>query len=618
MSRDSTENGFDRRRLLKYLGVGTAGLAGCMGDGDGGDGTTTPDQTTADGTSPGNETTTASGDGPSVGGTFTWGATTEATSLVPTEAADEATFNRFYMIYDGGGVINEDEEFVSRWFESWELSDSNDVVEYQLRDGLQWGNDYGQLTAEDYLYNVENVWQVEENWTGYSYVGDFYVGGEPIQFEETGDLSFRAELPESVPNWIHEDVLLYTVPFPKPFLEQYVEERDYEGLSQDSEALEAQFSGNLGPFSFESWERDSSMRLSRNDDYYLAEQEEEFADTPYFDEFVYQYFSEASTGYSSLESGDLDKMEIEARLVSQFEDTDGIQLWHSQYGTGIFWININHRQNGWAPARESREVRQAFAHLFDKQTLIEEIYQGNANPVDTFHPRWGPYYDDSRIFVPETSVDQAREKLESGTSSDYGYDGDTFVGPDGEQVSLKMVYRSGSQSNETVSEYIQQEFGRAGIDVELDATPWENLLGQYFYNSTEDSEQAFNAGMDATSQEPWDLAYGLGFSHGAYAPWSVIRTTLTPDGGFNTWGYSADDYDVEQACLDAKTADSQEESTEILSELMGFLSEDQPLIWAFNDHSVFGYRDDVAGLPEIENAFSEPEAESRKIYFQQT
>jgi hypothetical protein len=43
--------------------------------------------------------------------------------------------------------------------------------------------------------------------------------------------------------------------------------------------------------------------------------------------------------------------------------------------------------------------------LFDKERLIEEIRAGNANPVDTFHPRWGPYYSDETVETFETSVE---------------------------------------------------------------------------------------------------------------------------------------------------------------------------------------------------------------------
>ncbi|MFB6299459.1 MAG: ABC transporter substrate-binding protein [Halobacteriales archaeon] len=565
-----------------------------------------------------------------VGGEYITGSTSEARSLHPWDLGDEATGNRLSLLYDGGATINDDIEVESRWFKTWELSDSADVVEYELWDNLQWGGEYGQLTAEDYIYNIEHAFQVDDNWSGYQYVDQFFVEGEAITFEKTGTLSMRAELPQSRANWMHTDPMMFVIPVPKDLLSKYApgegggSEGDLEAFKQDPAITNGLLAGNLGAYSFESWQRNSKMVLSRNEDYYLKEKVDKYGTPPYFENHVSQVFDEQTTGYSALRAGDIHSIGIEARKEPEFEDADGITLWHSKFGSGIFWLNLNHRINGWAPIRESREVRQAFAHLFDKQTLIQQVFQGNANPVDTLHPRWGPYYDDSQIWVPETSVEKAKEKFDSGTSSDYGYDGETFVGPDSEQVELTLVFRAGSQSNEIVSNFVKQQLSKAGIAVNLESTEWSNLLRNYAQNSAGNVEGVdqpdwnvggFNGGPydQATSKEQWDLMYGLGFSHGAYAPWDVLKLTMVPKGSFNMWGYNPD-FDIKEAANNAQSASSQEKATEILAEVFGFLSEDQPLIWSFNDHTIIGYRNTVGGLPDIKNAFSSPDS-ARELYF---
>lgn len=624
---------FDRRRLLKLVGVGgVAGLAGCSSSQEG-DGGASDGNGGLDTAAPSSDDEATASSKP-VGGSFIAGTTAEARSIHPWDLGDSATSGRLSLLYDGGTAIDDDPISIEgRWFETWELSDSADVVEYELRDNLQWGADYGQLTAEDFVYSINNAWQVEENWSGYQYVDQFAVEGTDIVIEKTGTLSMRAELPEPRANWMHSDPMRYVIPVPKPLLEQYApgegggESGDLEGFKQNEAITSGELAGNLGPYSFESWTRNSRMVMSRNDDYYLTEVTDQYGDAPFFEEHINQVFDEQSTGYSALRAGDITAISIEARRMSQFRDVDGIQLWHSEFGSGIFWLNLNHRLNGWGPIRESREVRQAFAHLFDKQVLIDEVFQGNANPVDTFHPRWGPYYDDSQIFVPEASVEKAREKFANGTSSEYGYDGDTFVGPDGEQVQLTMVIRAGSQSGEIVGNFVKQQLAKAGIALTVEATEWSNVLRNYFYTSAENvndvsepdwTSSTFNGGPwdQATSQNPWDLAYGLGFSHGAYAPWEVLRLTMIPQGSFNMWGYEPD-FDIKEAANEAESATSTEEATRILAEVFGFLSRDQPLVWSFNDHSIAGYRDTVAGLPEVRNAFSGPDV-SRELYFRPT
>ncbi|MFB6135556.1 MAG: ABC transporter substrate-binding protein [Halobacteriaceae archaeon] len=603
----------NRRKLLQAIGIGAVGgVAGCSQPGQQDTTTTTTTTTTT-------ETTVAPGQRP-VGGEYIWGTTTEATGMSPVDASDEATNNRFYLVYDGGGWVNTDIEFEPRWFETWELNDDATEVTYKLRDGLTYGGEWGELTVDDYMYNIDNLWQVRDleagNWAGYSYVGYHYIDGDPIEYTKVDDRTFTAKLPAPRVNYLHTDQMMFNVPIPKGLLQKYVEDDyNFDAMKKDPAINEAKFSGNLGPYEFKEWKRNSQMVLTRNEDYYLADTEE-FENAPYFDQVTFQVFDTASTGYSSLKAGNITRMEIEANKLSQFTGRDDIDVWHSKYGTGIFWVNVNHRSNGWKPMRESKEVRQAFAHLTNKNTLIDEIYDGNANGVDTFHPRWGPYYSDEAISTFEPSVEKAKEKLESGTSSDYGYDGEKFVGPDGEQVELKMVFRAGSQSNETIAQFLKQQFDAAGITLDLVSTEWSNLLSQYVYVH-QGEKTAFNPGMEGTSSKAWDLMYGLGFSHGAYAPWSVVRSTLTPSGGFNFWGYQAqeqDGYDLATACDEAQGATSQEEAQQVLTEMFGFLSEAQPLVWAFNDHTILGFRGEVEGQPPVENAFSDPSV-ATDLYF---
>jgi peptide/nickel transport system substrate-binding protein len=611
--------GLRRRRLLGAIAAGLGvSVAGCQqssngGGGDGGDG--------------------GGGGGPAGPGDrqYIVGTSSEASSMHPFALGDSATGNRLDLLYDGGFSI--DDEKIENgttppidpfWFASWTLSDSADVVEYELRENLQFGGDYGQLTADTYIENIQRVFAAEENWTQYQYYGQFFIGEEPITVEKTGTYSFRAELPEPRANWVHQDPISYVIPVPVEFLDEYGPQEndspDREGFMQDSELTESVISGNLGPFTLEEWNRSSKMVLARNDDWYYPA----VTDTdgvPHFEDATYQVFDEQSTAYSALRAGDITTTSIEARKEPDFQDSSGLELWHSEFGSGIFWLNVNHRINGWGPLRESREVRQALGHLFDKSTLIDEIFNGNANPVDTFTPRWGPYYDDSlEYFVPEPSVEKAKQKLRSGTSSDYGYNGnEEFVGPDGEQVSLTLAIRAGSQSNEIVGNFMQQQLEKVGIDCDVESAEWSNLLSKYFETSV-DNNPSYNEDPDwevspenggpwdqAVSEAQWDLAYGLGFSHGAYTPWTVLDLTLAEQGSFNMWGYTTDEYDIAQVARDAASATSRSEAQELLSPLLAYLSRDQPLIWGFNDHSIVGYRDSVANLPEVVNNFTGPD-----------
>ena len=554
------------------------------------------------------------------------GATSDAQSLSPGVVSDEATTNRLNLLYDTGGVVDDDGlEFEGRLLADWSLSDDARTVQYRVRDGLEWGAGYGQLTAEDYVYCATNFFQAD--WARYSQRPSFFIAGEPVEYEQTGELTFEARLPQRRPNWFFEDILYGVWPLPKGLIEKYEPsdggEGDVQGLNRDEAITSADLNGNLGPFDLVSWDRGQRMVLTRNDDYYLADTDVgdgEYADAPSLDSYTYQVFDERTTGYSAVRAGDITAIGVEARRVSELSSSEGVQVWNSEFGSGIFWLNLNFRANGWDQL-QNREVRQALSHLFDRETLIEQIFDGNANPVDTFHPRWGPYYDDSQVTTFEASTEAARQKLASGTSSDYGYDDrDRFVGPDGEQVELTMVIDNTSQQGEIVGNFMRQRLEEVGVALSLEGLSFDRILTTYMQNSVENnpnysgdpdySAGPYNGGPpdQAISREPWDIVYGVGFSASPYAPWQPIEFTLTEQGTFNFIGYSTDEYDIQAAVDEAPSAADQSGTQERMTELFGFLSREQPFVWAFNEHSNIAYRNGVSSLPEAENFFDGPSA----------
>jgi peptide/nickel transport system substrate-binding protein len=591
-----------RRRLLRALGAvgASAGVAGCGGDGSEED------------LGPGDRS-------------FIQAVTSSAQSLSPLRIDDEATSERIGLLYDTGGVIDDDGiTFEGRLLESWSLSEDATRVEYRVRDGLEWGAGYGQLTAEDYVYTARNVFLSE--WAQYSQRPFFILGGEPIEYEQTGRLTFEAQLPQRRPNWLHEDILFGVPILPRELIEQYEPtdggEGDIQGLNRDEAITSGELNGNLGPFNLVSWEQGQRMYIEANDDYYLAETDVgdgEYQDSPALENHTTQVFDERTTAYSAIRAGDITAVSVEANQVSDISESDGVRMWNSTFGDGIFYLNLNFRANGWRPLRESREVRQAMAHLFDKGTLIDQIFEGNANPIDTYHPRWGPYYSEDAVTQFEPSMELAREKLRAGTSSEYGYDDqDRFVGPDGEQVELTMVINNTSQQAEIVSNFMRQQLGEVGIAMTREGQPFNGLLTTYLQNSVEnnpdyDGEPEYNAGPynagppdQAISQEPWDLLFGVGFSASAYAPWQAIEATLLPQGTFNSAGYRTDEFDIAGTIERAPRAESRAETREALIDLFGFLSRDQPFVWSFNEHLNVAYREGVENLPETENTFDSP------------
>jgi len=181
-----------------------------------------------------------------------------------------------------------------------------------------------------------------------------------------------------------------------------------------------------------------------------------------------------------------------------------------------------------------------------------------------------------------------------------------------------MVIKNTGQQGEIVANFMRQQLESVGIAMELEGQPFNGLVSNYLQNSVANNPDyegdpdytagRYNGGPpdQSVSKESWDLLYGVGFSASPYAPWQPIEATLLPQGSFNSTGYQTDEYDIAGAITEAPRADSTEETQEILTNLFGFLSRDQPYVWSFNDHLTAAYREGVENLPEPETFFDRP------------
>jgi peptide/nickel transport system substrate-binding protein len=616
MSQPYGDTAVDRRELLRGLGVaGMAGLAGCTGGG-------------------GSNIELPPGDARWITGT-----TSGAQSLNPLEVSDEATNNRLGLLYDPGSVTADGLEFDGRMLADYEIAADAQSATYVLRDDLEWGAGYGQLTADDYVAFVEEIVfggpEGKTGTVGYSQTSSYVLGGEPLEIEKLGKLEFRVNLPQSRGFWLVEDPVRTAFVVPEALIEKYKPfvEREVNGeqanvvtqIGQDEAVTDGSLNGNLGPFSFESWEKGNKLVLSANEDYYLAGEELAGLGSagPALEEYTYQVFDEQSTAYSAIRAGDITSTGVEGRKVTEVSESDNVQIWESEYGEGTFFLSLNHRVNGWRPIRESREVRQAFAHLMDKTVLIDQIFDGYGDPISTFHEGWGPFYpDDLPEFEP--GIQPAREKFAAGTGEDYGYEGEIFVGPDGEQVELTLVIENTRRTGEIVGNYVKQRLGEAGIAVTLEGLSFSNIISTYLQNSVQnnpnyDGEPSFQASSynngawdESVGSQSWDLLYGVGFSGNPFSPWSTINALLPAQSQFNFMGYRPA-FPVEETVTRAATASSEAATREIMEQLFTFLARDQPLTWLFSPRATVGYREGVANLPDADSFWDRPNARTLQL-----
>jgi peptide/nickel transport system substrate-binding protein len=597
MPNGETSGSLDRRGLLRTLGAGgTAILAGCAD--------VPTSRTPADGTATGGES--------AIGGTYTEALSSDARSLNFLYHDDTLSEKFVGAAMDFSYVFRDVGEIVPLWIESVSEEDKR-VWEFTLRDNLRWSEPYGQVTAEDWVYTVRNLYQGEDNWAGVVQHSDWRTtdeNGDPIdvEIERTGKLSFAVTLPRPQPAFLANSAMWSARCLPKELVRPYVEKRDATGLKRDEELNSLSYTGNLGPYDFEEWKRESRFVATRSDEYYLRELAgegifgEEFAEAPYFERYELRVIPEQSTRLGALRNGELTVYEdVPSDKVEQYRSLDHLKFRFrpNPFCTMVYY---NQRANGWELLRR-RGVRRALSTAVNKRVVDENIYRGFPTVAHTFQPEWSPYYRNERVeefgVGDSHSYEAARSTLaEAAADTEYGYDGDSFVGPDGRQVTLQFVYVGTSDLTRRTAEFFAQELGKIGVGVEpVNGGPLNTVQKRYLINTDGTGQPTFNGGPReaSTSERPWDLLIGVTLNSFPINP-DTSRVYWTEDGPVNFFGYEpeaplADWYET------AKTTTDDATRRETFGKIFGALSREQPVDFLHFDTYKTAFRQDYVGMP---------------------
>ncbi|MFB6219589.1 MAG: ABC transporter substrate-binding protein [Halobacteriaceae archaeon] len=604
--------------MLRYLGIaGVSGLAGCGGDG-GGDTTTATTTASQETTTTPTPTTTVESL-PEVTGKFTNAFSSAASTLNWFFNVEAGTDARIGLTLDGAWAITTENEVFPLWCEV-ETQD-NKVYSITVRDGLQWGKDFGQMTAEDWVYMIKNLFQGENNWTGYPNASDW----KGVTVTKTGDMTFDIELKSADPFWPLRPVMWGQYCAPKEVFKPYVQmkkdgspDQAAKQLEQDETLNNLEYTGNLGPYTKETWEQDAQFVATRNDDYYMHDRDdvpELWTGAPYFTQTVHRVIPEQSARLSALDQGVIETASIPPNRAQEFMDMDNVDV-YVQPQPFVRVVSLNMRANGFLPFRDKR-VRQAFAQVINKKSFVQNVFRGFAKTASTMQPKWSKWYSDE--FVKKWGVGDlyspadALSKMKTAISEndwDYSYDGDTLVNAEGTQAQISFIAQSGQPTEQTMAEVLKQAIQQLGVKVNIKTVPGRTFQVKYAINKPPEDKKdqvpkdwppgPFNGGPRdvSVSQEPWDMALIFEFNTYPRTP-SDSKVFFYERGSVNYYGYvPSEGVNIKKMYEDAVAADSEQKRKELFAKAFGVISEEQPFLFLAMEDDIVGYEDDIVGPEE--------------------
>ncbi len=532
--------------------------------------------------------------------------------LVDSELSDPKTFNSVTsreanmalgLMYEGmigqNGLTGELEPGIA---ESWEVSPDSLRIIFKLREGLKW-SDGQPLTVDDVVFSFNQIYFNKDIPSGES---DIIRIGEQGVFPQVVKLDDRRI--EFISPEPFAPLLRYGGGFailPKHALEKAVTEKDAKGQllfnsMWGTDTPPSQIVSN-GPYRLLSYQPSERVILERNPHYWRKDAAGN--QQPFIDRFVIEIIESTDNELIQFRSGGLDVTGITPdyfSLIKGEEERGKFTVYNggSTLSTTFLTFNQNKGIRNGKPLVDpiksrwfnNQKFRQAVAYAIDRDTMINNIYQGLGAPQNSPIPEKSPFYlsPEQGLPVYNYNPEKAKQLLQEGGFK-YTPQGQ-LQDADGNPVRFALITNSGNKIRESMGVQIQKDLAKIGITVDFQPISFNALVSK-LSNSLD-----------------WE-AHILGFSGGGVEPQSGFNI-WSPDGTLHTFNQKAlpgqdpiegrvvADWEQEIGRLYIKGSQelNEDKRKEIYAQTQLIAQEQLPFIHLINQLSLVAVRDRVQGV----------------------
>lgn len=392
------------------------------------------------------------------------------THLDPVLSADSTSHEYVNELFSGLVRLDDELQVAPDIATHWDVSAGGTVYTFYLRDDVKF-QDGKPVTAHDIEYAINRACDPDTgSTTAGPYLGDIIGVDEVVAGEADAVSGVRV---------IDDYTLEITIDAPKAyFLAKLTYPASY---AVDEETIEKwgdeweRHPNGTGPFRLGSWADDVLLVLVRNDLYYGG--------LPSLKRVSYHMEGIPMLMY---EEGLLETVPIGTDDVQRVQDPESplheqlVEV--SNLSTSYVAFNCA------VPPFDDPKVRQAFAHAFDRQKLIEVTFESNVFEARGILPPGMPAYDPDLEGLPY-DPDWAVELLAEST---YG-------GAEGLPEITMVTSGRGGYVSPVVEAFVSQIRENLGIDISIDV-----LEPEEYYQATEGehTSQVFSSGWIADYPDP--------------------------------------------------------------------------------------------------------------------
>jgi len=482
---------------------------------------------------------------------MTVASTSDAVSFHPYKTTDTASGDYQGLVYTSS-MLDRDpqnvEQYIGNLAERWTLDGDRVTYRFTLRPDLVW-SDGQPLTSADFKWTFEQASKPENGWP--------YI----TNLEEID--SYEAPDPRTVVVRLKEPLAIgleqadAIVPLPKHIWEKL----DWNDPNKNPEIQKPTVGS--GPFLLQEWAKDDHATFVPNDRY--------FKGRPKLERYTVRIAGSPTIAFQWLRGGEVDRSGFSPDDYEAAKRLDNVTVYEWWPATGNWsYMGYNLRQ----PLLQDVRVRQALAYAVDRNTIIDRVMYGLAQPT---YSAYGPTCWCYNPEVPHRDYDPARARqLLDEAGFRPGADG--IREKDGQRLNLRLLYGpNNSKVRERIATIVQDSFKQIGVGVEITGLEWAAYLQTL-------KSPPFNS---------WDLTVG-GWQatidpHWMYQIWSAENI---PD--LNAGAYR----NPEVEALFQKGVREFDEGArkKIYGEIQTILTDEQPYIFLFMDKSYTGVNNRIGGV----------------------
>lgn len=313
--------------------------------------------------------------------------------------------------------------------EKWEVAEDRMSIKLFVRQGVKFPKTGNEMTADDIIY--------------------WFDKGLPT----ASGIQWNIET-ANIASWEKTDKYEVLVTFNQPLNLFFMLARDQcwgvvDSVEVKKHATDADPWGNewlaknyagAGEYIVESWEPGVQMLLKANEDYW--------GEKPYFDQILLKVIPDTSNRAAMLTRGEVDiAVGLSPDLLNEIRDKEGVSVLSIPSRTEVLMI-----MNNSIPPFDNKDLRYALSYLVPYETIINDVYLGNALSPKSVIPVLGQNYNPS-FWKFETNIDKAKEYLAAA-----GF-------PDGFDFTVNI--KQGEEISRILAVTLQTAFSKANVKMEI-------------------------------------------------------------------------------------------------------------------------------------------------------